>query len=336
MSCRCAPVSSRGRGSKGELSFTPTFADIDADGDPDLLLASDFGTSQIFRNEDGRAFAEIARHALTDENGMGAAVTDYDRDGDLDWFVTSIHKTDRRTGKEPTGNRLYRNVGGGAFEDVSAEAGVREGGWGWGTCFADFDNDGHADLFHTNGWYDIARRNSPYEEAEDTEFTEFVNDPSRLFMSNGDGSFTERSSELGIRHTGQGRAAVCADYDGDGRVDIFIANNGAAPTVYRNRIGNANHWLAIALEGRFANPKGIGAQVTVRTAAGRQTQEMLLGSGYLSQGPAVLHFGLGRDPVAQSVEVRWPGPGRRVSRLEAVPADRRLVIREPEARGRFF
>ena len=318
-------------GFERELSFTPTFADIDADGDPDLLLASDFGTSQVLRNDAGRTFTDISGDALTDENGMGAAVVDVDRDGDLDWFVTSIHKSERRSGREPTGNRLYLNIGGAEpFVDVSDLAQVREGGWGWGACAADFDNDGHADLFHTNGWFDTA---PGYGLGGGAEFTEFVDDPSRLFMSNGDGTFSERSSQLGIDHRGQGRGVVCADYDGDGRVDIFIANHGAAPAVFANRIENAGHWLAIDLAGRHANPAGVGARVVVHTASGTQTQEVRLGTGYLSQGPATLHFGLGGDRTVSAVEVQWPGPGRAVSRLANVEADRRLVIRQPEPEG---
>ena len=315
-----------------EFSFTPTFADMDADGDPDILLTGDFGTSQILRNDAGKAFTDIAGYALTDENGMGAAVADFDRDGDLDWFVTSIHDPDGSAGQGTTGNRLYRNAdGGGLLEDATEAAGVREGGWGWGACAADFDNDGHPDLFHTNGWFDKflpqARDLAPGEEGE------FGADRSRLFLSNGDGTFSERGAALGISHMGQGRGAVCADYDGDGRVDIFIANHGGHPTVYANRMETGNHWLAIDLAGRHANPQAIGARVTVSTATGRQLQEVQLGGSYLSQGPPTLHFGLGSNDVAQSIEVRWPGPGGQVSRLENVAADRRVTIRQPEPVG---
>ena len=319
------PALARGEKGPREFSFTPTFADIDGDGDPDLLLAGDFGASQILRNDAGAVFTDITGAAITDENGMGAAAGDYDRDGDIDWFVTSIHDPHGSSGFGPTGNRLYRNLGDGRFEDATERAGVREGGWGWGACLADFDNDGHPDLFHTNGWFDAY--------VEDREMTEFLDDPSRLFMSNGDGSFTERASELGIDHTGQGRGAVCADYDGDGRVDILIANHGAAPTVYRNVFENGHHWLAIDLAGLHANPHGIGARVTVRTSSGSQVQEVRLGGAYLSQAPPTLHFGLGPDRTAASIEVKWPGPGNRISRLEDVRAGRRLTVRQPEADG---
>ena len=314
-----------------EFSFTPTFADIDADGDPDILLSGDFGVSQVLRNEAGAAFVDTGGDAITDENGMGVAVGDYDRDGDLDWFVTSIHDADGSSGFGPTGNRLYRNIDGtGRFSDATEHAGVREGGWGWGACFADFDNDSHPDLFHTNGWFNENTGDS-YGGLVETD--QFAEDPSRLFMSNGDGTFSERASELGIHHSGQGRGVVCHDYDADGRVDIFIANNGGAPTVYSNVLENDNHWLAIDLVGRHANLHGIGARVTVRTASGNQMQEVRLGSSYLSQAPPVLHFGLGRERMASVIEVRWPGPGNQVSRLENVIADRRLTIRQPVPDG---
>ena len=293
-----------------EYSFTPTFADIDADGDPDILLAGDFRSSQVLRNEGGAFFVDTGGAVIDDDNGMGAAVADYDRDGDFDWFVTSIYDADNRALLGGTGNRLYRNVDGtGVFENATEAAGVRVGGWAWGTCFADFDNDGHADLFLTNGWPD---ENLHANGAPASDPGEFGEDRSRLFMSNGDGTFAERSAELGIDHTGQGRGVVCTDYDRDGRVDIFIANLGAAPTVYRNVFDNDRHWLAVDLDGRFDNPQGIGARVSVHTSAGSQVQEMRLGTGYLSQAPPILHFGLGRDEVAAAVEVVWPGARRRV------------------------
>ena len=125
------PGAIRDSDDKREFSFTPTFADIDGDGDPDILLAADFGASQVLRN-DGGGFTDITGSAITDENGMGAAVGDYDLDGDMDWFVTSIHDPEGGSRFGPTGNRLYRNVGDGHFEDATDAAGVREGGWGWG------------------------------------------------------------------------------------------------------------------------------------------------------------------------------------------------------------
>ncbi|MDE0051160.1 MAG: FG-GAP-like repeat-containing protein [Rhodospirillales bacterium] len=267
-------------GERRELSLTPIFADIDGDGDADILLAGDFGTSQVLRNEAGTAFTDI--------------------------------------------------TGDGRFEDATEDAGVREGGRGQGACLADFDNDGHRDLFLVNGSFGAYVEDADDAERETAAFPE---DPSRLFMANGDGTFTERAAELGVRHTGQGRGVVCADYDGDGRVDILIANHGAAPTVYRNVFERRHHWLAIDLAGRHANPNAVGGRVTVSTASGHEVQEVRLGTAYLSQAPTTLHFGLGPNQVAHAIEVRWPGPGNEVSRLENIAADRRITIYQAKPEG---
>jgi enediyne biosynthesis protein E4 len=297
-----------------EHSFTPTFADFNSDGYPDLLIAGDWLASQVLRNDGGDNFLDLTTMVISDENGMGSAVADYDRDGDLDWFVSSIWAPGAPS--NDSGNRLYRNMDGqGTFEDVTDEAGVREGDWGWGSCFADFDNDGHVDLFHTNGYQEPRPR--------------FHDDPSRLFMSNGDGTFTERAAELGITHTAQGRGIICTDYNHDGKVDIFIANSGTSPTVFMNDHSNDNHYIAIDLVGIGANPEAIGARVSVTTASGRQIDEVRLGTAYLSQAPATLHFGLGEDDFISAIDVTWPGPGTPTSRIEMIDVDQRITLTHP-------
>jgi len=118
-----------------QFTFTANFSDIDRDGDLDILLAGDFGSSKVLRN-DGGMFVEEPASLLSDENGMGASVGDYDNDGDLDWFVTSIWDPDGfAEGKWGiTGNRRYENDGLGGFTDVSVRAGTRVG-YGMGKLF---------------------------------------------------------------------------------------------------------------------------------------------------------------------------------------------------------
>ena len=217
-------------------SFTPAFADIDNDGD--LLLTSDFGTSEVFLNNADGTFDNVTdRDVIVDQAGMGSALGDYDNDGDMDWFVTSIHTLDGRNLGEPFfGNRLYRNIGSGLFEDVTLAAGVADGGWGWGGCFADFDNDRTLDIFHVNGWTPIAG-------------IDFTRDQVRFFHGQGDGTFEERAGEVGLEDTGQGRGVACFDADGDGDIDIVIANNSEPHVVYyRNVVDNGNHFLTVRLE----------------------------------------------------------------------------------------
>ena len=304
----------------GELRFTFTanFSDIDSDDDLDLLVASDFRSSMVLLNHGG-TFVEEPNSLLSDGNGMGASVGDYDNDGDLDWFVTSIWDPNSVAEGEwdISGNRLYRNDGNGWFTDVSSVAGVREGYWGWASCFADFDNDGNLDLFHVNGM-----------QADDNSiFSEYWADPSRLFISNGDGTFTERSAEVGLGDYGQGRGVVCFDADRDGDIDIFVANNAQPPKFYVNEGTNVNNYLEIVLQGVSPNTQGIGARITVTAGGKIQTREIRAGGNYVSQDPAEAHFGLGQEKIASEVVVRWPDG--QVTVLRTVAANQVLVIRHP-------
>jgi len=300
-------------------SFTANFADIDGDRWPDLLVTGDFFTSRIYRNNRNGTFSLATdRTVITDGNGMGAAIGDYDGDGDLDWFVSSIWDPNGVTAGnwDVSGNRLYRNRGDGTFEDATDAAGVREGYWGWGSTFEDFDNDGTLDLYHVNGFGDPG--------APETE--EFIADPARLFVNDGDGTFRERAAELGVADTGEGRGVVAFDYDHDGDLDIFIHNSQGPGRLYRNDGGNARRWLDVVLRGRAPNTQGIGARVTV-TAGGRsQIREVRAGSNFESQDPAEVHFGVGRVRRV-SVDVVWLDGTHSVR--ENTPTNRRLVLDQP-------
>ncbi|HMB68255.1 MAG TPA: FG-GAP-like repeat-containing protein [bacterium] len=286
-----------------DWTFTGNFCDVDDDGDLDVLVVSDYNTSRVFRNDGGGAFANVSSPVLTDQHGMGAAVGDYDNDGDLDWFVTSILNTSAGL----TGNRLYRNDGG-SFADVTDAAGVRNGAWGWGASFADLDNDGHLDLIHVNGWYHPS----------------FQSDATRLFVSNGDGTFTESAAALGCADTGQGRGLACVDHDRDGDLDLMLANNSGENRFYRNDLAEGNHWLQVRLADAGPNTLGIGARILVSSGGVIRRRDVRCGSNFVSADPLVQHFGLGASTTVDAVRVDWPDGG--VTMLEDVAVDQRLVI----------
>lgn len=294
-------------------TFTPNFADINNDGWPDLLLASDFKTSQTFVNHHGR-FVETTTDVISDENGMGAAVGDYDNDGDLDWFVSSIFDPDGGTPDwGGSGNRLYRNTGDGTFEDVTEMAGVRDGAWGWGSCFADFNNDGFLDLFHVDGWgFEVGR-------------AKFYDKPSRLFLSNGDGTFSNHAVAAQLDDRGEGRGVVCFDYDHDGDIDLMVANNGQPPRLYRND-GGAHHYLQVKLRGASPNTEAIGARVYVTAGGQTQMRELRAGSNYVSQDPAIAHFGLGSVARVERLRVVWPDQTQ-IERTD-IPGNRLLTLEQ--------
>jgi hypothetical protein len=295
-----------------DMSFTANFTDLDGDGFPELLLAIDFGLSGIWRNDRGIRLYPLPSPAFTDENGMGAAVGDYDDDGDMDWFVTSIWDGDGVTEGNwgATGNRLYRNLGDDTFEDATDEAGVRQGSWGWGASFADLNNDGYLDLVHVNGW--------PHGSAQ------FRGDPSRLFVSDRAGHFIESADTLGFHDTAQGRGVICFDYDRDGDLDIFVSNYGGPATLWRNDGGDQSSHLDVCLSAGGTRRTVAGARITVTAGGLTQVREIRYGSNYASQNPPEAHFGLGGATRVERIEVIWPDG--RISEFEDVPANRLMNI----------
>lgn len=281
-------------------TFTPNLTDINGDGWLDVLLTSDFYTTRIFYSTgfaiNQPAYLISQPSFISDENGMGAAVADYDNDGDMDWFVTSIWDPDgvAEANWGVTGNRLYRNIGMGNFEDATDEAGLREGYWGWGACFADFNNDGHLDIYHENGF------TTPFLAEE------FHNDPARLFIANGDGTFTESAVSNGLNHTDQGRGISCVDYDLDGDLDILIMPNNAPYRLYKNIQINNNHYAAIKLFDTGTNPYAYQAKIELTTSQSTQTRELTGGNNYASNNPLTQHFGLGTATTINSITVTWP------------------------------
>jgi hypothetical protein len=273
--------------------YSSTFSDLDRDGHPDLVIAADFRTSQIFWNNGNGTFTDgtAAAGVGTEEDGMGSAIGDYDGDGRLDWFVAAL--VDVPGGFPPhSGNRLFRNNGDRTFTDQTEAAGVRNSGWSWGTTFLDHDNDRDLDLFVTNGW--------------DTSNS----DQSHLYQNN-NGVFADVSNAAGITDTGLGRGLVNFDYDKDGDLDVFIVNHGAKPILYRNDGGNENDWLRINVEGTASNRDGLGAFITVdpdiSLAGDEMVREINAGSNFLSHNELTAHFGLG--PNAGNIDlvtVIWP------------------------------
>ncbi len=300
-------------------TFTPTFARIDDDEFPDLLMVGDFNFSQVFLNNGDGTFRNVTDHeVIVDGNGMGSAVGDYDGDGDLDWFVSSILAIgdDVPTHVSRVGNRLYRNDNG-VFRDATDVADVADGGWGWGSCFIDFENDGDLDIYHTNGWIEFDR------------FGGFTRDESRAFVSNGAGGFVERAESLGLNDAEQGRGVVCADFDNDGDVDIFLlhANPGNAATLYRNDT-EGNGYLGIRLKGRHPNSSAVGARIVLDAGGVDYLREVTLGSNFAAHNPVTQVIGLGAVAQVDRLWVFWPDGEE--TYLQSVVGNRYIDIEHPQ------
>lgn len=311
-----------------EFSFTPIFADINDDRYPDLLIASDWNTSQALINNAGTELIDSKQNVISDRAGMGAAVADYDNDGDLDWFVSAIGDIREQYLHIGLfdGNRLYQNDGDGNFTDVTDVAGVRQGYWGWGSCFADFNNDGHVDLFVVNGFDGMTE-----EASVNGYFEPYRHDRAVFYVSNGDGTFTEQSAEVGINHTLMGRGLACFDYEKDGDVDILIANSGLSPSLFRNNnFAEENNFINVRLQCGVPNPECVGARVYVTTGELVQVRELQKGNNYVSQNPVNAHFGLGDATQVDEIRVVWPGIEAEENSISNVEPNQFLVLHRPE------
>lgn len=307
-----------------DWSFTPNLSDIDGDGDADLLMSADFGTSEIFRNNGDGTFHRITnKDVVRDQFGMGGAVADYNNDGKMDWFVTSIYNLEFREGQW-FGNRLYQNFGGGNFGDATDHAGVADGAWGWGTCAADFDHDGFVDIAQVNGW--------PQRDAVGKDYTYI---PVRFWRHIGtkQASFEEIAGLVGIHDTGEGRGIACFDADHDGDLDVVIMNMSQNHVVYfRNDTSNDHNYLYVKLEGLTENRHGVGARIKVITENGSQIRDLGGSNNYASHNPLQAHFGLGTATTVD-IEVLWPD--QTTTMFENAPINDVVTVRQTEAATRL-
>ena len=311
--------------------FISAWADFDEDGYPDLSLINDFGKSQLWWNNGDGTFTEgrLAAGVGTDGNGMGMAVGDIDRDGRLDFFVSSFDRLP--DGVLLSANRLYRNRGDRTFQDVAPEYGVLDSGWGWGSAFLDANNDQLLDLIVTNGYIHIA---SPSQNPPPNQIVDARTDRTRFFLNQG-GFMTETGETWGVTDTELGRSVAILDFDNDGDEDVVIAN-GVSLTgtlrpwiLYRNDNPNpSNHWLRLRFRGTVSNRDGYGT--VVRLTAGGATQTALYAptNAYIGQREPVLHFGLGAAATVTSLTVQWPSGA--IREMTGLAANQVLTLIEPE------
>jgi hypothetical protein len=192
--------------------------------------------SELWRNRGDGTFVDVTDKAGVGSPGwgMGAVAADFDNDGRTDLYVTCYGP-----------NHLYRNNGDGTFTDVTAKAGVGDPRWSTGAAFADFDGDGWLDLFVAN-YADV--RLDALPEFGKGKFCEFHGVPVQcgprglpgsgdsLYRNRGDGTFEDVSAKAGVadRDGRFGMGAVWSDLDGDGRPDLFVANDAGPNFLYRN------------------------------------------------------------------------------------------------------
>src|SRR5215469_8337544 len=296
------------------------FADYDNDGFTDIFVSNDTFENYLLHNQGDGTFKNVALTAGVAYNafgnaiaGMGADSRDIDDDGRPDIFETAMFSE---------GFPLYRNLGDGQFQDVTAASGLAaltSRSTAWGAGIFDFDNDGNKDLFTTNS--DIL------DNSMELAHRPFAL-PDRVLRNRGNLTFEDVSSKAGasFQVPAAHRGAAFGDLNNDGKIDAVVTVLNGPPEVWMNRSSNQNHWIILKLVGVKSNRDGLGARVKITTSSGTQYNAATTANSYNSSSDKRVHFGLGSAAVIDAIELTWPSGSKQA--LKNVKADQILTVTE--------
>ena len=312
---------SRGLFGPGNKGLGVVIADLNNDGLPDIYVANDTTANFLFVNKGNGQFVESANElgcAVSREGApqasMGLALGDYDRNGWLDLYSTHFVKES---------NTLYKNLGLTGFQDVTGLVGLHTPTYkylGFGTVMADFNQDGHEDIFITNGHVDDWTNKGDLYEMEP-----------QLFSFEGP-RFVECTSSAGPFFTRQsiGRGVARGDFDNDGDWDLAVVHQNSPMAILRNDSTRGN-WLKLRCIATH-NRRGLGTRAVLRQGSVELTQEIAGGTSYCSAHEYALIFGLGDHFEPCVLDIRWPDGSRQT--IRDVEINREMIVRQPRSESR--
>jgi len=350
-----AGVNSDGMARSGYRTGGTAVADLDYDGDLDVVLMHFFGTGNYVRNEgifnlvDGST--GIGANLTAERPHWSVVLADFNNDGFTDIHAAIDLEVDYQA----------RNLGDGTFVDVSAQVGVTNDGADMGLAVGDIENDGDLDIYSSTigshnlyvndgvGNFTMEAGERGVERGEGRiigfgwgcEFHDWDHDGDldlamvtqsghgSLYMNDGTGHFTFGTRGSRLRLTGLGLISFDMDHDGD--LDIIVTPTEGPPLLYENITDfQGRSWLIVDTKGVTSNRDGIGTRVYVTVGPTTMMRESQSGGSFHCTGPLYAHFGLGEHAIADQVRIRWPSGLTRT--MTNVAANRYLTVFEPLVR----
>ncbi|MFQ5461699.1 MAG: CRTAC1 family protein [Phycisphaerae bacterium] len=338
------------------------FTDVNRDGFQDLFALQEIpGGVDLFLGNGDLTFTR-SQEALLNKHGgwMGIAAADYDRDGDLDYFLGNVGADARGAGVETNHltsawrrengtpfHRLLENDGNGVFVDAAGDASVTPGTlpptnqhqgrglqayeFSFGCAWLDLQNDGWPDLAWTG---DLI-----LTDGLEGRFRQDFHGVGRLLRNDGGQSFTDRTGARGFfnwtgdqpvafGHSRAGRALAAVDFTGDGFDDICRTNQNEDDTLQCliNPAVEDAHWVTVRLKGTDSNAFGIGARVEATAGGVDYVGEVVTTTSAFTAVQPQVHFGLGETTIIDRLTVHWPSGS--TTERQAVAVDRVLTIAE--------
>jgi hypothetical protein len=310
---------------EGDPTLLSAFFDFDRDGDDDLYLGTDKGSGGVWKNRlyrnQGGIFAEVTAQTNAEAyiDCMGIAVGDLNFDGFYDLYLTNV----------PIGNKLLMyNPVTEQYEDSTLAAGMGSYELGWGTFFADFDNDTHLDTYVCNH-----------------QGSAKATGANRLYRGDDVANWPliDEAVTAGVGTTDPVYCAAEGDVDGDGDIDMLVGDNNGRVHLYINNSPDAaaNNWVRFNVVGNQGNLNqfGVGTCVDITHDGKDQVRQVRAGTNYKTSSEFTLHFGLGASTSVDDIDLIYPG--NQIRYLSNAPANETWTLYpqsrlgDPDGNGRI-